>query len=79
MTSPERKTLQVRTSSLNCEINVGTERPPRRDTEWSSQWPLLSSSGSAPVSGVSDRRWGVSAGDSDGETELRQVGLKQPQ
>lgn len=34
-TSPERKTAEVRTSSLHCEINVGTEWPPRRGTEWS--------------------------------------------
>lgn len=30
-----------------------------------------------PVSGVSDRRWGVSAGDSGGEKQLRQVSHKQ--
>lgn len=32
-----------------------------------------------PVQLPSDRRWGVSACDSDGDTELRQVGHKQPQ
>lgn len=37
MTSPERKTLQVRTSSHYCEINAGTEWPPRRDTERSAR------------------------------------------